>query len=67
MRELVIDVASKLPEDATLEEIIDAIILRISIMKGLKDIEEEKVYTTEELLKDIQEWQLYGLNSQKET
>ncbi len=56
MKELVMDVTSKMPDNASIEEIIDAIFVRLSINKGLKDIEDGKVISQEELLKDIKTW-----------
>ena len=56
MKELVMDVASKMPDNASIEEIIDAILVRLSINKGLKDIKNGKVISQEELLEDIKTW-----------
>lgn len=56
MRELVIEVASRMPENASIEEILDAIIVKLGIEKGLEDIEKGNVITQEELLKEIKTW-----------
>lgn len=56
MKELVMEVTSNLPDTATIGEILDAILVRLSIEKGLKDIEEGNTITTEELLKEIETW-----------
>ncbi len=56
MKELVMEVTSNLPDTATIGEILDAILIRLSIEKGLKDIEEGNTITTEELLKEIETW-----------
>lgn len=56
MKELVMEVTSSLPDTATIGEILDAILIRLSIEKGLKDIEEGNTITTEELLKEIETW-----------
>jgi len=56
MKELVMEVTSQMPDNASIEEIVDAIIVKLSIMKGLKDIEEGNVTTQEELLKEIETW-----------
>lgn len=45
MKELVMEVTSKMPDNASIEELIDAIIVKLSVMKGLKDIEEGNVIT----------------------
>lgn len=56
MKELVMDVTSKMPDNASIEEIIDAILVRLSINQGLKDIEDGKVINHKDLLKEINEW-----------
>ena len=50
------EVTNELPETASIAEIIDAIVVKLSAMKGIKDIEEGKFTTHEELLKEIEEW-----------
>lgn len=56
MKELVLEVTSKLPNNATIEEILDAILVRLAIQKGLNDVEEGNVISHEELLKEIETW-----------
>lgn len=56
MKELVLEVTSKLPNNATIEEIFDAILLRIAIQKGLKDVEKGNVISHNDLLKEIETW-----------
>ena len=56
MKELVMQVTKEMPEDATIEEILDAIMVKLSIMKGIKDINDGKFTTQENLLKEIKEW-----------
>ena len=56
MKELVMVVASQMPDNASIEEIIDAIFVRLSINQGLKDIEDGKVTTHNDLLKEFEEW-----------
>ena len=53
MKELVIEVTRSLPDNATLAEILDAILVRLSIEKGLRDVEAGNTLTTEELLRKI--------------
>ena len=55
-KQLVLQATSELPDNASMEEIIDAILVRICIQKGLKDIESGNVISQEELLKEIEEW-----------
>lgn len=50
------EVTNELPNNASAAEILDAIILRISAMKGFKDIEEGKFTTQEDLLEEIKQW-----------
>ena len=56
MKELVMQVTKDMPDDATIEEILEAILVKLSVMKGLKDIEDGKFTTQEDLLKEIKEW-----------
>ena len=60
MKDLVMEVTrevtSELPENASAAQIIDAIIVRLSAIKGFKDIEEGKFTTQEQLLKEIKQW-----------
>lgn len=56
MKDLVLEVTSKLPDNATIEEILDAILLRVSIEKGLKDIKDGNTISTEDLYKEIETW-----------
>ena len=56
MKELVMEVTNSLPEDATFDDIIEAIYIRLRIEQGLKDAENNKGLTTEELIKEIEQW-----------
>ena len=56
MKELVMDVTNNMPENASIDDIMDAIVVRLSVMKGLKDIEDGKVISQEDLLKEIDTW-----------
>ncbi len=56
MKELVMEVTSTLPDSASIGEILDAILIRLSIEKGIEDIKEGNTITTEQLLKEIEEW-----------
>lgn len=56
MKELVLQVTKEMPDDATIEEILDAILVKLSVMEGIKDIENGKFTTHENLLKEIKEW-----------
>ncbi|MBR3254720.1 MAG: hypothetical protein IKF97_00610 [Clostridia bacterium] len=56
MKELVMEVTNSLPETATIDDIIEAIYIRLKIEEGIKDSENKKELTTEELLEEIEQW-----------
>ena len=56
MKELVMEVTNTLPEDATFDDIVEAIYIRLKIEQGLEDAENSKGLTTEELIKEIEQW-----------
>ncbi|MCI8273839.1 MAG: hypothetical protein HFJ55_07165 [Clostridia bacterium] len=56
IRELVIQTASELSENATIEEIFDAILIKLAVKKGLKDFEDGNSISHEDLLKEIETW-----------
>ena len=56
IKELVLQATKELSDNATIEEILDAILVKLSIQRGCKDFEEGKVITHEELLKEIETW-----------
>lgn len=56
MKDLLLEIANDISQDATLEEIVDEIIIRASAIKGFQDIEEGKFITQEELLEAIKKW-----------
>ncbi|MBP3284565.1 MAG: hypothetical protein J6M02_03600 [Clostridia bacterium] len=57
IKQLVLQVTNELPDNATLDEIFDAILVRIAVQKGLNDIENGNVISHEDLLKEIETWQ----------
>ena len=56
MKELVMEVTNSLPDTATLDDIIEAIYIRLKIEEGIEDAENNKELTTEELLEEIEQW-----------
>ena len=56
MKELVMEVTNSLPDTATLDDIIEAIYIRLKIEEGIKDVENNKELITEELLEEIEQW-----------
>ena len=49
MKELALEVINGLPDDATMLDIIEALYIRVNIEKGLEDVKNGKLYTTEEV------------------
>ena len=45
-----------LPDNFTIEDIIEELIVLDKIEQGLKDVKEGKVYTTEEAKKRLDKW-----------
>lgn len=56
LRDTSIEVIKNLPQGCTLEEIMYEINLTAQVLEGLKDKEEGKTITTEDLLKKIDAW-----------
>ena len=51
IKELVMEVTNSLPDNATFDDIIEAIYTRLKIEKGFKDVQNNDFLSTEELLK----------------
>ena len=56
MKELVMEVTSTLSDTATIDDIIEAVYIRLKIEEGIKDAEINNELTTEELLEEIKQW-----------
>lgn len=56
IKELVMEVTNSLPDTATIDDIIEAIYIRLKIEEGIKDADNNKELTTEELLEEIEQW-----------
>lgn len=56
MKELVMEVTNTLPDNATFDDIIEAIYIRLKIEQGLEDANANIGLTTEELIKEIKKW-----------
>lgn len=56
IKELVMEVTSTLPDNATFDDIIEAIYIRLKIEQGLKDVKENNELTTEELIEEMKKW-----------
>ena len=55
-KENIINMIKDLPDDVSMEDIIEAIYVRQKIDKGLKDSEEGRVYTNEEAKELLKKW-----------
>jgi predicted transcriptional regulator len=55
-KERVKNTIERLPEQFTIDEIIEELIVIDKIEQGLKDIEEGNVYTTEEVRQKLGKW-----------
>ena len=56
IRELILEVASNMPETATFEEIIEAIYTQLKIEQGLKAVENGNVLSEKEVLEELKKW-----------
>lgn len=55
-KENIIEMIKSLPDDISMEDIIEAIYVRKKIEKGLKDSEEGNLYTHEEAKELLKKW-----------
>jgi hypothetical protein len=55
-RELLIQVANEMPQNSTIEEIVNEVLLRISLLRGFKDFKEGKLISNEDAIKEIMSW-----------
>ena len=55
-KQMALQVINELPDNATEEQIAEALITIFSIMKGMKDFENGKFISQEELKKEIKKW-----------
>jgi hypothetical protein len=53
MKDLILEVANTMPENVTIDDFLEALFLRIKIDKALDDVENNRVYTSEELKKEL--------------
>ncbi|MBI2434019.1 MAG: hypothetical protein HYV26_14245 [Candidatus Hydrogenedentes bacterium] len=56
-KERVTDLVQALPEDTSFDDILRELAFERMIQRGLKDVEEGRVISHEEMLKRIQSWQ----------
>jgi predicted transcriptional regulator len=55
-KESIMEMIKNLPDDISMEDIIEAIYVRKKIEKGLKDSEEGNLYTHEEAKELLKKW-----------
>ena len=55
-KEKVIDILKTLPEDISLKEILETLNLMFEINNRIDDFNIDETITTDELLKEMQEW-----------
>jgi predicted transcriptional regulator len=55
-KETIIEMIKSLPNDVSMEDIIEAIYIRQKIEKGLKDSKEGKLYSHEEAKERLAKW-----------
>lgn len=56
LKETTIETIKRLPEGCSLEDIMYEINFVAQVLDGLKDAENEKLLTTEELLNRVEQW-----------
>lgn len=56
LKQEVIDAIQAMPEDAELDDIMYRVYVLDKIRQGQQDVREGKVFTSEELKKEIQTW-----------
>jgi len=56
IKEEVMDMVSNMPDDATVDDIMDALYVKTKIDKGLKQLDEGKFITHEEATKRLAKW-----------
>jgi hypothetical protein len=57
LKEVTIKTIENLPDNCTIDDIMYEINFVNQVMEGIRDAEEKKVISTEELLKRVKEWQ----------
>jgi predicted transcriptional regulator len=57
-KEEVMQLLKELPDDSTLEEIQYHLYVRQKIQRGIKDVEEGRIYTQEEMEKRMEKWRV---------
>ena len=56
LKESAVDVIQSMPDDASLDEILEKIFFISQVREGLKDAQEGRVISTEQLIEKSKEW-----------
>ena len=56
LKEITIETIKKLPDDCSAEDIMYEINFVAQVLEGLKDAEDGRLLTTEELLNRVEQW-----------
>nr|MDO8116313.1 hypothetical protein [Candidatus Sigynarchaeota archaeon] len=56
MKDEIISLIRELPDDADIDDIMEALIVRQKIMKGIRDSEEGNYYTHDEAKEILEKW-----------
>lgn len=57
LKDVAIETIKRMPDECSLEDIMYEIDFVAQVLEGLKDAEAERLLTTEELLKRVEQWQ----------
>lgn len=57
LKEVTIKTIENLPDTCTIDDIMYEINFAIQVMEGIKDADEKKTISTDDLLKRVKEWQ----------
>ena len=55
-KNIVIKAVDRLPEEFTVDQIVEQFVILNKIEEGLKDIEEGRVYSTDQVKQDLKRW-----------
>lgn len=56
LKEVAMEIIKRLPDECSLEDIMYEIDFVAQVLEGLKDAEDGRLLTTEELLKRVEQW-----------
>jgi predicted transcriptional regulator len=51
-----LEAVGNLPESCTMDEVLDRVNLVAQVLEGIEDVEAGRVLTTEELLRQVEQW-----------